>query len=151
MLDFDAGKLFIIGIVALLVIGPKELPRVLRQLGQWTGKMRRMASEFQGQFMDAMREADLESLKKEVTDVAASANAGTHFDPIGDVHREMTAALESKTQTPLASPADPLPALTSAAAEAAQPPAPVDVPAQPRFASGESIAADSDAPHCATV
>ena len=50
--------MYYIGIVALIVIGPKELPRVMRQLGQAVAKMRRMAAEFRGQFMDAMREAD---------------------------------------------------------------------------------------------
>ena len=69
MFDLDAGKLLVFGIVALAVIPPKDLPRVLRTVGQYVGKMRRMASEFQGQFMDAMKEAekaaDLESVKKE--------------------------------------------------------------------------------------
>ena len=51
MFDFDAGKLIVIGIVALVAIPSKDLPRVLRQLGQLTGKMRRMAAEFQGQFL----------------------------------------------------------------------------------------------------
>jgi len=66
MFDFDAGKLIVIGVVALIVIGPKELPRVLRQLGQAYSKMRRMAADFQGQFMDAMREAELEDIKKDL-------------------------------------------------------------------------------------
>ena len=66
MFDFDAGKLIVIGIVALVAIPSKDLPRVLRQLGQLTGKMRRMAAEFQGQFMDAMREAELHDLKKDL-------------------------------------------------------------------------------------
>ena len=50
MFDISWGKLVIIGVVALLVIGPKELPAVLRQLGPWMTKIRRMAAEFQGQF-----------------------------------------------------------------------------------------------------
>jgi sec-independent protein translocase protein TatB len=58
MFDLDAGKLLVFGIVALAVIPPKDLPRVLRTVGQYVGKMRRMASEFQGQFMDAMKEAE---------------------------------------------------------------------------------------------
>ena len=62
MFDIDSGKLLIIGIVALVVIGPKELPGVLRQVGNALGKVRRMAAEFQGQFMDAMRESELEEL-----------------------------------------------------------------------------------------
>ena len=64
MFDFDAGKLIVIGIVALIAIPSKDLPRVLRQLGQLTAKMRRMAAEFQGQFMDALRETELQDLKK---------------------------------------------------------------------------------------
>jgi Tat protein translocase TatB subunit len=66
MFDIDSGKLLIIGIVALVVIGPKELPGVLRQVGNALGKVRRMAAEFQGQFMEAMRESELEELKKDV-------------------------------------------------------------------------------------
>jgi len=69
MFDLDPGKLLVFGIVALAVIPPKDLPRVLRTVGQYVGRMRRMASEFQGQFMDAMKEAErsaeLESVRKE--------------------------------------------------------------------------------------
>lgn len=82
MFEFDAAKLFVIGIVALIVIGPKELPRVLRQLGQVVGKMRRMAAEFQGQFMDAMREADLDDLKKDMAKVADSAKVDAGANPL---------------------------------------------------------------------
>jgi Tat protein translocase TatB subunit len=60
MFDIDAGKLIIVGIVALIVIGPKELPRVMLQVGQAAAKMRRMAAEFRSQFMDAMREAEID-------------------------------------------------------------------------------------------
>ena len=66
MFDFDFGKLMVVAIVALAVIPPKDLPRVMRTVGQVVGKMRRMAAEFQGQFMDAMREADLDSVRKEL-------------------------------------------------------------------------------------
>jgi hypothetical protein len=60
MFDFDASKLIIVGIVALIVIGPKELPRVMLQVGQAAAKMRGMAAaEFRSQFMDAMREAEI--------------------------------------------------------------------------------------------
>src|SRR6185312_10993809 len=65
MFDISWGKVVIIGVVALLVIGPKELPAVLRQLGQWMAKIRRMASEFQGQFNEAMREAEMADLKQQ--------------------------------------------------------------------------------------
>jgi len=94
MFDFDVGKLVVIGTVALIVIGPKDLPRVLRQVGNVVGKMRRMASEFQGQFMDAMREADVENIKKEMQGAADLAKFDVAFDPIRDVKEQITAAVE---------------------------------------------------------
>jgi sec-independent protein translocase protein TatB len=72
MFDISWGKLVIIGVVALLVIGPKELPAVLRQLGQAMAKIRRMAAEFQGQFQEAMREAEMADLKKQFDDTTSS-------------------------------------------------------------------------------
>ena len=57
MFDISWGELILIGMVALIAIGPKELPGALRTLGQWMTKIRRMASDFQSQFQEAMREA----------------------------------------------------------------------------------------------
>jgi len=94
MFDFDVGKLLIFGIVALAVIPPKDLPRVMRAVGQVMGKMRRMAAEFQGQFMEAMREADLDSVKKELTALEQSAKIGAAFDPAMAVRQEITRAVE---------------------------------------------------------
>jgi sec-independent protein translocase protein TatB len=93
MFDFDAGKLIIIGIVALVVIGPKELPRVMRQVGMAVGKMRKLASEFQSQFMDAMREADVAEIKAEAEKLANQAKIDIGFNPIADVKTEISAAL----------------------------------------------------------
>jgi len=71
----------IIAIVALIVIGPKELPAVLRTIGQWTTKIRRMAAEFQGQFQEALREAEMADLKKEVDGLNDAARGFTsQFD-----------------------------------------------------------------------
>lgn len=95
MLDFDAGKLLIIGVVALVVIGPKDLPRVLRQVGQWVGKLRRMAHEFQGQFMEAVKEADLQDLREEVAKLQDTASIDVHFDPARDIQTELTKAVET--------------------------------------------------------
>ncbi len=91
MFDFDAGKLIIIGIVALIVIGPKDLPGVLRQVGQAVGKMRRMAAEFQGQFMEAMREADIADIKADAAKLGESAKVDLDFNPV--------AALKSKIKS----------------------------------------------------
>jgi sec-independent protein translocase protein TatB len=89
MFDIGWSELLLIGIVALIVIGPKELPGALRTLGQWMTKIRRMASEFQGQFQEAMREAEIDQLKKDMDDMAAKAKDYTNFDPIEDVRRDI--------------------------------------------------------------
>ena len=59
MFDFDVGKLLLIGVVALIFIPPKDLPEALRQLGRFIGQARRMACDFQSQFSEALREAEL--------------------------------------------------------------------------------------------
>jgi sec-independent protein translocase protein TatB len=89
MFDIGWSELLLIGIIALIAIGPKELPGALRTLGQWMAKIRRMASEFQGQFQEAMREAEIDQLKKEMDDMAAKATDYAQFDPIDDVRRDI--------------------------------------------------------------
>jgi sec-independent protein translocase protein TatB len=145
MFDIGWSELLVIGIVALIVIGPKELPGALRTLGQWMGKIRRMASEFQGQFQDAMREAELADLKKEMDEMAAKAESYGQFDPLEDVRKDIeqsvgdlpplesiegekpadvaaqnSGALSDEPQLPLPEPvaAEPSPAAESAVAEA---------------------------------
>jgi sec-independent protein translocase protein TatB len=89
MFDISWSELLLIGVVALIVIGPKELPGALRTLGQWMAKVRRMAAEFQGQFQEAMREAEIDQLKKDMDEMAAKAKDYTQFDPIEDVRRDI--------------------------------------------------------------
>src|SRR5205085_10106152 len=96
MFDGSWGKLVIIGVVALIVIGPKELPSVLRTVGQWMGKIRRMASEFQGQFQEAMREAEMADLKKQF-DETTSAVKST-FDTT-DIKNELEKMIQEPTAT----------------------------------------------------
>jgi sec-independent protein translocase protein TatB len=97
MFDFDFGKLMVVAIVALAVIPPKDLPRVMRTVGQVVGKMRRMAAEFQGQFMDAMREADLDSVRKELEALNEKAKAETSFDPATMIRDDVMKAVERPT------------------------------------------------------
>ena len=124
MFDISWGKLVIIGVVALLVIGPKELPGVLRMVGQWMGKMRRMASEFQGQFQEAMREAEMADLKKQFDDTAASFTSA--IDPSG-----LKTDIEKMIQDPVAPSATSPPAADAASATstAATPPSDPAAPA----------------------
>ena len=92
MFDIGWGELVVIGIVALIAIGPKELPTVLRTLGQYMGKVRRMASEFQGQFQEAMREAEMADLKKQAEDLKSSVSDLTSFDPMASTKKEIESA-----------------------------------------------------------
>src|SRR3979411_906879 len=73
MFDIGWSELVVIAVVALIAIGPKELPGVLRMGGKWMGKARKMASEFQGQFKEAMREAEMADLKKTFDEVKEAA------------------------------------------------------------------------------
>jgi sec-independent protein translocase protein TatB len=73
MFDIGWSELVVIAVVALIAIGPKELPGVLRMVGQWMGKARKLASEFQGQFQEAMREAEMADLKKTFDEVKEAA------------------------------------------------------------------------------
>jgi sec-independent protein translocase protein TatB len=101
MFDLDIGKLMVFGIVALAVIPPKDLPRVLRTVGKYVGQMRRMASEFQGQFMEAIKEADVESVKKELESIGASAKIDSSFDPAMAMRDEIHRAAESAGPAPI--------------------------------------------------
>jgi len=103
MFDLSWSELLVIAVVAIIVVGPKDLPRALRAVGRWSGKARRMARDFQNQFNEALREAELDSVKKEVESIAK-------IDPMADVRKEvreietgLNAPAKPKTETPVAS------------------------------------------------
>jgi sec-independent protein translocase protein TatB len=127
MFDFDVSKLMIVAIVALAVIPPKDLPRVMRTVGQFVGKMRRMAAEFQGQFMDAMREADLESVKKEFEAIGEQAKINASFDPAAMIRDDVTKAAETPTKVTTSEIALNAPTVPPAAEPPASPAAPTSV------------------------
>jgi sec-independent protein translocase protein TatB len=95
MVDIGWGELVVIGIVALIAIGPKELPAVLRTLGQTMGKVRRMAAEFQGQFQEALREAELADLKKHAEDIKSSMSDLGNFNPMEGAQKDIERAFET--------------------------------------------------------
>jgi sec-independent protein translocase protein TatB len=64
MFDIASGELILVALVALLVIGPKDLPRALRIVGNWLGKARRVASQFRSSFDEMVRQAELDELEK---------------------------------------------------------------------------------------
>jgi sec-independent protein translocase protein TatB len=83
MFDIGWSELLVIAVVAIIVVGPKDLPRLMRTFGHYAGKLRRMAGDFQRQFEDAMREAELEEVRKamqSVRDAAPSLDLGAPID-----------------------------------------------------------------------
>jgi sec-independent protein translocase protein TatB len=132
MFDLTSSKLLILAVVALLVIGPKDLPRLLRTIGQYVGMIKRQAAEFRAQFDEAMRESELAELKKDVesitSDVETSVREVEHSvkSEMDGVRHEMAAAADATgieadahdmNGIPIA--AKPGPPLTPAAAAAA--------------------------------
>ncbi|MBM3572116.1 MAG: twin-arginine translocase subunit TatB [Alphaproteobacteria bacterium] len=133
MLDFAWSEMAVIAVVALIVLGPKELPQLLRVAGQWIAKARTLARDFQAQVDDMVRQAELDEIKKQVdnvgqqieavarTDVAAEIEKTV--DPKGDVAEQLK--LPDLSQIPAV---DPGPV---AAAEPAQPAPAAPVPEIP--------------------
>ena len=97
--DLDFSKILVFGIIAIAVIPPKDLPRVMRTVGQTITKMRRMARDFQNQFMDAIKEADLESVKNEFASLEKAAKLDTNFDPVADIKKELEPALQEPARS----------------------------------------------------
>jgi sec-independent protein translocase protein TatB len=109
MVDIGWSELLVIGVVALIAIGPKELPGVLRAVGHWMGKIRRMASEFQGQFQEAMREAELADVKKQFDDMTSVTGDLTKFDPLADMQKDVERSMTAEAVTPTPLPEAPAP------------------------------------------
>ncbi|KQQ13102.1 preprotein translocase subunit TatA [Methylobacterium sp. Leaf123] len=97
MLDMSWGEVMLIGGVALIVIGPKDLPKALRTLGQITTKVRRMAGEFQSQFNEAIREAELDEVRRDVEGVKRTVDsARPTFNPVDTIRNEIRSAVEGR-------------------------------------------------------
>ena len=110
MFNFGWGEIVLIGIVALIAIGPKELPTVLRSVGQMVAKLRRMANEFQGQFQEALREAEIADLKKSAEELTSAVKGHvtdfTKIDPLADTRRDIEKAFEEPAGSPSSTAAD---------------------------------------------
>src|SRR6202035_746707 len=94
MFDIGWSEFAVIAVVALIAIGPKELPGVLRMVGQWVAKARKMAGEFQGQFQEAMREAEMADLKKSFDEVKEAASGFTSGNLMTSLERDFGKALD---------------------------------------------------------
>ena len=126
MFDIGWSEFVLIAVVALIAIGPKELPGVLRMVGQWMGKARKMAAEFQSQFQEAMREAEMADLKKSFDEVREAASGFTAGGIISSLQQDVSDSLRIE---PLDKPVETKPAeLEQAPTPAIEAPA-VEAPA----------------------
>jgi sec-independent protein translocase protein TatB len=82
MFDIGWSELLVIAVVAIVVVGPKELPKLMRSFGFYAGKLRRAAADFRRQFDDAMREAELEEVKQAIESVRTEARALNESAPL---------------------------------------------------------------------
>lgn len=105
MFDLSWGEILVIGAVAVVFIGPKELPGALRTVGKWMGKARLMAGDFQRHVDDMVREADLQDVKKQFDDIRG-LNPTSAIEKVIDPKGELRGALD-----PFAAPGKPDPAL----------------------------------------
>jgi sec-independent protein translocase protein TatB len=118
MFDIGWSELMVVGALALIVVGPKDLPKMLRTFGKYTAQARGMARDFQRSMEDAAREADLSDMK-DLRDTARS---------LGDLRRDMSgSALNPLRSGPYVSP----PPRSSASAPVAAPTPPAPAPAPP--------------------
>src|SRR6185312_13554 len=129
MFDIGWSELVVIAVVALIAIGPKELPGVLRMVGQWMGKARKMAAEFQGQFQEAMREAEMADLKKSYDEVKEAATGLTSGNLMTSLQKDVADSLRiDDIDKPAEAPATP----------AIEPPAAPAAPTPETFAEATS-------------
>ena len=144
MFGIDSPELLVIAVVALVVIGPKELPGMLRSWGKWMAQMRGMASEFRGHVDEMVRQADIDDVKKQLT--GSQGLDLQALDPTREIKSALQKALaEAKAQidNPLVEPesapqiaAEPAletatAAVTAEAAPVAEPAPSVSEPAVP--------------------
>ena len=117
-----ATEFIFLALIALIVVGPKDLPVLMRKVGQWVGKMRGLAAEFRSSFDELARQSELDELRKEV-DALRSQRLS---DPLNEMHRvgdEIHASLDPHKFIEEA---------TSAPAEPVVEPAPAPKPRAPR-------------------
>ncbi|HUD51584.1 Sec-independent protein translocase protein TatB [Parvibaculum sp.] len=106
MFDIGWSELLLVAVLALVFIGPKDLPRVMRTAGRYVGKMRAMAREFQQSFEDLARESELEELRKQVAELRGEA-----MRPLTDMQKSVEmpntpAAVSTKDELAGAGPTD---------------------------------------------
>ncbi len=146
MLEYGSFKLLLLAIVALVVVGPKEFPTLLRSIGKYMGMIRKQAAVFREQWDDAMRQSELSDLKKQVEQVGhdfkstmSETEAKVQAD-IADATRSVNDAISAANSATMDIPvleAPKSPAAAAAAAAAAS----VEAPLPPAAAAARAAAA----------
>ncbi|MCF6370724.1 Sec-independent protein translocase protein TatB [Rhizobium halophilum] len=101
MLDIGWTELFVLGIVLIVVVGPKDLPPMLRAFGRMTGNLRKMAGEFRSQFDEALRESEMDEVRKTISDVQKLNPTNALRDavnPLRQMGNEIRSDLEKSTR-----------------------------------------------------
>ena len=83
MFDIAWSELFVIVLVALVVVGPKDLPKLMRTAGQWAGRARAMADQFKRSFDDMARQAELDELRTEVNRLKSMPMTDSDYESFG--------------------------------------------------------------------
>ncbi|MEZ5947178.1 MAG: Sec-independent protein translocase protein TatB [Hyphomonas sp.] len=91
------SELVILAIAALIFVGPKDLPMMMRRLGQFVGKGRAMAREFQAAFDDIARQSELEELRKEIEDLKRTNSLKSATDDLATYEADVNSAVMAKT------------------------------------------------------
>ncbi|RMF40642.1 MAG: twin-arginine translocase subunit TatB [Alphaproteobacteria bacterium] len=145
MLDIGWSELMVIGVVALLVVGPKDLPGMFRTIGQYVGKARSMAREFQRSMEAAAREAGMEDVAKAASSVRDVGRTVSSATPMGlakmSVEQATSPTKKPATDTPKPAAESPATSAPAPAAETAPPPA-GPVSAAPVTPAGSGTAQD---------
>lgn len=98
MFDLGFAELLVIGVVALIVVGPKELPVLFRNVGRWVGKMRGMAREFSRAMNDAADDAGVSDISKSLR--AATDPLGSAMQGVKDATKDLTKGLDPTKYNP---------------------------------------------------
>lgn len=109
MFDIGWTEMLVIAVVMIVVVGPKDLPKMLRTFGKTTAKLRAMAGDFQRQFNEALKEAELDDVKKSVDELRSLNPASTirkHLNPFEQAGQDMRAGLDT-LKSPASKPAEP--------------------------------------------
>lgn len=146
MLDIGWSELLVIAVVMIVVVGPKDLPKMLRAFGKATAKLRATASEFRTHFDDAMREAELDEVKKTIDGVKQYDPRKTVtdiFEPVRSAGDDLRNSLNNASPKPDETPAVPMdsPLDLSEMKEEENKAAPVAQPTAPKAATA-SVAAE---------